>query len=219
MKNKTYIWSLPTRVFHSCLVVFILITYLSGDDDYLKLHAVFGYGIGVLILFRLLWGKIGPQYSNFKDFNFSLKKAMSFSKDVLLRKDKTIYAGHNPAASFVLYFLLITIGFVVLSGLLALGEEANRGYFKFLKTSIFEDIHEYIANFMLIIIAIHISGVLIDRFLHKEHGTLKSIVFGYKNIDKDDVILSFKQKIISFLFLALMLFIMYLTSTDFDHLF
>lgn len=216
---KTYIWSLPTRVFHSCLVLFIVITFLSGDDDYLKLHAVFGYGIGILILYRLLWGKIGPQYSNFKDFNFSLKKAISFSRDILLRKDKTIYAGHNPAASFVLYFLLITIGFVVLSGLLALGEEANRGYFKFLKTSIFEDVHELIANFMLVIIAIHISGVLIDRFLHKEHGTLKSIVFGYKNIEAQIVELSLKQKIVSFLFLALMLFIMYLTATDFDHLF
>lgn len=219
MNNKAYVWSLPTRVFHSCLVVFIVITFLSGDDDYLKIHAVFGYGIGVLILYRLLWGKIGPKYSNFKDFNFSLKKAISFSKDILLRKDKTIYAGHNPAASFVLYFLLITIGFVVLSGLLALGEEPNKGYFKFLNTSIFEDIHELIANFMLLVIAIHISGVLMDRFLHKEHGTLKSIVFGYKNVDKESVILSLKQKIISFLFLALMLFIMYLTATDFYHLF
>ena len=216
---KTYIWSLPTRIFHSCLVLFIVITYISGDDDYLKIHSVFGYGIGVLILFRLLWGKMGPKYSNFKDFNFSFKKALTYSRDIFLKKDTKIYAGHNPAASFVLYFLLITIGFVVLSGLLALGEEPNRGYFKFLNTSIFEDIHELIANFMLFVIAIHITGVLLDRFLHKEHGTLKSIVFGYKNIGKESVVLSLKQKIVSFLFLCLMLFIMYLTSTDFDHLF
>ena len=216
---KTYIWSLPTRVFHSCLVLFIIITYISGDDDYLKIHSVFGYAIGVLILFRLLWGKIGPKYSNFKDFNFSFKKALSYSIDILLQKDNKIYPGHNPAASFVLYFLLITIGFVVLTGLLALGEGPNKGYFKFLNTSIFEDIHEIIAGFMLFVIAIHISGVLLDRFLHKEHGTLKSIVYGYKNIGEESVILSFKQKIISFLFLCLMLFIMYLAATDFDHLF
>ncbi|NQY24296.1 MAG: cytochrome b/b6 domain-containing protein [Campylobacteraceae bacterium] len=216
---KTYIWSLPTRVFHSCLVLFIVITYISGDDDYLKIHSVFGYGIGVLILFRLLWGKIGPKYSNFKDFNLSFKEALNYSKDILLKKDTKIYAGHNPAASFVLYFLLITIGIVVLTGLLALGEEPNKGYFKFLNTSIFEDIHEIIANLMLILIAVHISGVLLDRFLHKEHGTLQSIVFGYKNISGESVVLSFKQKIVSFLFFCLMLFIMYLTATDFDHLF
>ncbi len=216
---KTYIWSLPTRIFHSCLVLFIVITYISGDDDYLKIHSVFGYGIGVLILSRLLWGKIGPKYSNFKDFNFSFKKAFSYSLDILLKKDNKIYAGHNPAASFVLYFLLITIGFVVLTGLLALGEEPNKGYFKFLNTSIFEDIHEIIANFMLILIAVHISGVLLDRYLHKEHGTLKSILFGYKNVEEENVVLSLKQKIVSFLFLCLMLFIMYLTATDFDHLF
>ncbi|PHR73484.1 MAG: cytochrome B [Arcobacter sp.] len=216
---KTYIWSLPTRIFHCCLVLFIVITYISGDDDYLKIHSVFGYGIGVLILFRLLWGKMGPKYSNFKDFNFSFKKAFSYSLDIFLKKDNKIYAGHNPAASFVLYFLLITIGFVVLSGLLALGEEPNKGYFKFLNTSIFEDIHEIIANFMLIIIAVHISGVLLDRYLHKEHGTLKSILFGYKNVEEENVVLTLKQKIVSFLFLCLMLFIMYLTATDFDHLF
>ena len=108
---------------------------------------------------------------------------------------------------------------MVLTGLLALGEEPNKGYFKFLNTSIFEDIHEIIANLMLILIAVHISGVLLDRFLHKEHGTLQSIVFGYKNISGESVVLSFKQKIVSFLFFCLMLFIMYLTATDFDHLF
>lgn len=216
---KTYIWTLPTRVFHSCLVIFTLIAFISADDDYLKIHSVFGYAIGVLILFRLLWGKIGPKYSNFKDFNFSFKKVIIFFKDFLFRKEHTSYAGHNPAASFVLYILLISLGFAVLSGLLALGEVADKGYFKFLKTSFFEDIHEFLSYLTLVFIFMHISGVVIDNFLDKKTGTLKSIVYGYKNIDAKDVKLSLKQKIIASLFLMLMLFIMYLTATDFDHLF
>lgn len=215
---KTYIWTLPTRVFHSCLVIFTIITFLSADDDFLKLHSIFGYGIGILILFRLTWGKMGPKYSNFKDFNFSIRKVLTFSKDLLLNKNHKTYAGHNPAASFILFCLIISLGFAVLSGLLALGE-ADKGYFKFLETSFFEDIHEFLSYLTLVFIFIHISGVIIDNFLHKKVGTLKSIINGYKNVDVQNIKLNFKQKIVSLLFFFLMLFIMYLTATDFDHLF
>lgn len=48
---RTYIWSLPTRIFHWSLVVFMIIVWLSADDDFLQIHSAFGYTITVLIIF------------------------------------------------------------------------------------------------------------------------------------------------------------------------
>lgn len=216
---KAYIWTLPTRIFHTSLVILTLIAFLSADDDFLKLHSIVGYGIGVLIIFRIFWGLTGPKYSNFKDFNFSIKKAFEFIKNQLLFKKDKIYAGHNPAASLVLFIIIILMGLVVFSGMLNLGEEANKGYFKFLNTSIFEDIHEFLANFILFFIFLHISGVLIHHLLHKKDNTLKSILYGYKNLEAQNVNLTIKQKLLSFFFFLLFFEIIYLAYSGLDHLY
>ena len=66
--EKSYIWSLPTRVFHSLFAVFILLVFLTDDDKLLNYHAVIGYAILILLIFRVCWGFFGPKYSRFKDF-------------------------------------------------------------------------------------------------------------------------------------------------------
>ena len=67
--QKSYIWSLPTRVFHALFVIFILLVFLSAQEDqWLNIHAVIGYAVLILVLFRICWGFFGPKYSLFKDF-------------------------------------------------------------------------------------------------------------------------------------------------------
>ena len=61
--KKSYIWSLPTRVFHLLFALFILIAFLTDDDKLLKYHAIAGYSILILLVFRVYWGYFGPKYS------------------------------------------------------------------------------------------------------------------------------------------------------------
>jgi len=215
---STYTWGFPTRIFHLFLVLFIIIAWISADDDYLQIHSAFGYAIGVLILFRLTWGVIGPKYSHFKDFNFSIKKAFDFSKNVFNNHEK--HLGHNPAASLVLFTLLIVILFIVITGVLALGAQDAKGVFaslnltSFKELELFEELHEISANVMLVLIGAHLSGLLLDWFFHKEEGTLLSIVKGSKNIKGEDAKINFFQAIIAFLFFVLMLMSLYFTFTN-----
>lgn len=52
--EKSYIWSLPTRVFHALFAVFILLAFLTGDEDNLLLfHAIIGYAIFILLFLEL----------------------------------------------------------------------------------------------------------------------------------------------------------------------
>ncbi len=64
-------WDPLVRIFHWSLVASFTVAYLSGEGEVLGLHAWSGYIIGGLILFRLLWGVVGPRYARFTDFVFT----------------------------------------------------------------------------------------------------------------------------------------------------
>ena len=98
--KKSYIWSLPTRIFHALFAVFILIAFLTDDDKLLNYHAVIGYSVLILLLFRFIWGFMGPKYSRFKDFPTGKKDVKEFLGNIFEENQK--YLGHNPLASYVM---------------------------------------------------------------------------------------------------------------------
>ncbi len=219
---QTYIWGLPTRIFHFSLVIFIIVAWISADDDYLQLHSAFGYAIGVLIIFRLIWGLIGPKYSHFRDFNFSIKKAIDFSKNILSPNNEK-HLGHNPVAAFVLFTLLIIIFMVVITGVLTLGAQDEKGVFRglystfFKDLELFEELHEIFANIMLTFIAMHLAGLLTDWLLHRKDETLKSILTGYKKIDGQGAKINIIQSIIAIIFFILTSFTFYFTFANISY--
>ena len=217
---RTYIWSLPTRIFHWSLVVFMIITWLSADDDFLQIHSAFGYAIAVLIIFRLLWGVFGPKFSRFSDFNFKLDKVLEFIRDLLSFKRKKKYLGHNPISSIIMFLMIISTFIITITGILALGIQEAKGYFAFLNQTflkeleLFEELHEFSANILLLFIFIHLSGVLTDRLIHKEDETLKSIITGYKNLEGHNIKLTIFQILIAFAFFILTILVIYFTLTN-----
>ncbi len=219
--QKSYIWSLPTRVFHLLFALLILFAFLSDDDKYLKYHSTIGYAILILLVFRFCWGFIGPKYSLFKDFPIGIKNVKEFLLNIFSQEQK--YIGHNPLASYAMFGMLIVTFLAIITGILTYGVEEGKGIASFLNSSMFrkmeffKDIHEFFANLLLFLIAAHILGVLSDRFLHKKYETLNSIVTGFKVTQKDESIkLNIFQKLfaifIAILFVAFLAFVLYKPS-------
>jgi len=184
---KAYIWTLPTRIFHWMLVFYILLMFITSEEEnLLDYHAAFGYGIIILILFRLLWGVMGSRYSRFCQWPLSIKEAIGFVRS--LPNPKKYYAGHNPAASFVMLGIILVILLANISGVLAYGIQEGKGLFAWLngtffkEMELFEEIHELFSTLLLLLIGAHLGGITVDYFLHKKSGTLSSIFSGYKNI-------------------------------------
>ncbi len=205
--QKSYIWPLPTRIFHWLLVLYIAVAFLSSDIEWLlPLHSAVGYGVGVLILFRIVWGFIGPIYSRFSDWSLSIQEAIEFTTSLL--HPKKHYPGHNPAASFVILGIIIIALLSVITGVLTYGIQEGRGVLAFLHSpyfkemEVFEEVHEFFTTLLLILVAIHIAGVVVDTILHKEIKTLRSMIDGYKNIKAQDVKLNTLQKVVATLFLT-----------------
>lgn len=199
--KKSYIWSVPTRVFHWLFVLFVLLAFLTDDEDrLLNYHVIVGYGILILLVFRGFWGLFGPKYSLFKDFPVSLQKAKDFIKNIFDNKQK--YIGHNPLASFVLIAMLIVAFLTVISGILLFGIQEGKGILAFLNTpyfkemKLFKEIHELLSNLFIALIVAHVSGVIVDRLLHKKDETLNSIMTGYKvTLEDESIKLNVYQKI------------------------
>lgn len=214
--KKSYIWSLPTRVFHWLFVVCILLAFITAEEDrLLNYHVIIGYIVLILLLFRLVWGVFGTKYSRFKDFPLSMKNAKEFIFNIFNKEQK--FVGHNPLASYVMIAMFITVFLIIVSGIFTLGIQEGKGIFSslnltfFKNMELFEESHEVLATFLIILIISHLGGIVFDRLLHSKHETLQSIFTGYKRTKKDESVqLNLFQKSIVLLFVILfVLFMVY----------
>ena len=203
---KTYIWTLPTRLFHWLLAISFAAAYLSGgEEENLSLHAAFGSLIGTLVLFRIIQGFTGPRYARFRDFPVSPTSIRSFIGNMKL--SKAAHPGHNPLASVIMLCIMVTALISALSGMLIFasgdtgifGFRINPGFDK----DVFGEFHEIVVNIFLILVGIHLTGILADTLFHRENGTICSIFTGYKNIEAQEARLTASQKIFSVLWFAI----------------
>ncbi len=216
--TRLYVWSLPIRLFHTLLVIFAGLVFISAEfDNLLEYHAIVGFVIASLFIFRIGWGFLDVKYSNFKDFNFNLKDLQEYIFNIFGNKKQ--YTGHNPASSWAIMAMII-LGLVsVLSGMVVYGTQEGMGILSFLNISLFkdmdlfEDIHELFANAFMVVIFAHIAGVLLDRFLHNSKA-VESMITGYKDGDKESLELTIFQKLFGILWIGLSIFLLvYLLMT------
>lgn len=200
--KRVYVWTLPSRLFHALLVSLIVGVWIASlESRWLSWHVALGSGIALLLLFRIIWGVMGPKYSRFSDFEFKISRLKEYLLTIF--HPSRHFVGHNPAASYVMIAILITIALAVISGMVAYGVTENRGILsllhagQFRNMKLFEEMHELFVNLLWVLIGAHIAGVLADRFLHSSNGILTSIVGGHKNFEGENAVLSFFQKVVA----------------------
>ncbi len=184
-QTQIRIWDLPLRIFHWSLVACFLIAYIT-EDDFMTVHSYAGYTILGLLTFRLIWGFIGSKHARFSDFICSPSMTLAYLKDVLSCQAKR-YLGHNPAGGAMVLALLISLLITTITGLAAFATEEGLGPLVSLMDMtpnyIFdaaEDLHEFFANFTLVLIIFHIVGVAVTSLSHKEN-LIRAMITGYKN--------------------------------------
>jgi len=204
---KTLIWTLPTRIFHWLLALGFTTTYILGDfEEIINFHFAFGAFVSVLILFRLLFGFIGPKYSNFRDFPIGLNHQKAFIKNYF---SKNNYIGHNPAAALVMLTILLIGLLCGISGYL-LTVDGNSILNMIGNNELLEDMHEVLANVFLGLVIMHLLGVLSDAVFHWKTGTLTSIFDGYKNVEAENAKLNIFQMAFSVLWFVIPFIFFYL---------
>jgi cytochrome b len=102
--KQTMVWDLFVRIFHWLLVVFFFLAYATGDGKG-PLHRYIGTLVLLLVMARIYWGFFGSKYALFKNFMCAPRKAIAYVK-TLCTGTPPHYTGHNPAAAWMILFLL-----------------------------------------------------------------------------------------------------------------
>jgi len=175
------VWDILLRVFHWGLVFFFLFAFIT-EDDWPTLHVQAGYAVSFLIGFRLLWGVVGTRYARFSTFVKSPAVMLIYLKGMLSLK-VSHYLGHNPLAAAMVIALLACITLVSLTGMMIIASEGHGPlagtFFSSWSGDWLEDVHEFFANFTLLMVAVHVSGVLLSSLLEREN-LVKAMVTGRK---------------------------------------
>jgi len=201
MSHEVKVWDPLVRIFHWSLVLFFTIAYLSGEDESI-IHIYSGYVVLGLITFRVFWGLIGPKYARFSNFVHGPKYVIRYFKGLLTGSAKR-YLGHNPLGGVMVVALLISLFMVSVSGLKlyaveeGLGPLAAGNNISLISSAyadsdekheddehdqgeeFWEEIHEFFANFTVLLVILHVAGVIISGYLHKEN-LVKAMISGRK---------------------------------------
>ena len=183
--NEINVWDLPLRVFHWLLAAGFLIAYVT-EDELLSVHVGAGYLIVGLLLFRLIWGFFGSRYARFSNFVCTPRQSIRYIKALLTLKGKR-HIGHNPAGAAMIVLLLISLTAACITGFAVYGAEQAAGPFAAIGSryeKLWEEMHEFFANFTLILVALHVLGVLTESYIHKEN-LIKAMWNGRKKTDSD----------------------------------
>lgn len=125
MSMKTIrVWDLPTRLFHWGLAAAVGSAFISVKigGNAMIWHSRFGYIALALILFRLVWGVVGPVYARFAQFVKGPSTVL-----VAIRGRAEPQLGHNPLGALSVIALLLAFGLQASLGLFTTDEIAFDG--------------------------------------------------------------------------------------------
>jgi cytochrome b len=158
--RRVLVWDAPVRVFHWLMVFSFAGAYLTAESERWRLvHVTLGYTMVGLVAFRIVWGLVGTRYARFSNFVRGPAAIANYVRG-LVRGRPEHHVGHNPAGALAIVALLVSTMVVSATGWAAyveLGGEA------------LEELHEVVANAMLAIVVVHVAGVLMASWLHRDN--------------------------------------------------
>ncbi len=164
------VWDLPLRLFHWLLALSFAAAYLTAElDDWRLLHVTLGYTVAGLVLFRLLWGIWGTHYARFSNFVRGPQAVTAYLRSLLTGRPDH-YTGHNPAGAVAIVLMLALALLLTAAGWLLYTERVGEWM---------EEVHELLANLLLMVVLVHIAAVLLSSRLHGEN-LARAMLTGHK---------------------------------------
>lgn len=195
MNKKTgyvFVWPISTRLIHWMMAISFTSAFVTSFYEHLlHEHVALGFIFMIIIVYRIVWGIIGPRYATFNTFKLKPSELKHYFIEKIENRWRKIPAGHNPASSWYTVWAIIVGTIIAVSGLFLYGIQEAKGIFRFLNDEytqhifLLEWIHEYASYLFFAWVIIHITGVLIEHFWHRT-GMVFAMITGYKKTEGED---------------------------------
>lgn len=189
--SKTKIWDLGLRLFHWSLAFCVICAWYLGEfgPNVMTLHFYFGYAVIGLLVFRVVWGLVGPAPARFVNFIYGPRTLFSYLRTLPQRKP-SYWPGHNPVGALSVFALLGVLMLQVGTGLFAdpddyinVGPLADQVSRETRRTATW--IHEMSAYAVLGLVALHLSAIAFYRRF-KGEDLITPMITGWKWVRRKD---------------------------------
>lgn len=150
--RATLVWDPLVRIIHWGVALSIVVnSFVDGEQE---VHEWVGFAALGLVGVRLLWGVIGSRPARFTAFPPNPIAALSHLR-AMLQGERVIHLSHNPLGALMVYNIWTTIIVIGATGYMM-------GTMRFFGVGWVEEVHEIAYNWLVISIALHVGGVVLD---------------------------------------------------------
>ena len=151
------LWDAPVRLLHALMALSLAGAWLTAEaDGWRAVHISFGFTLAGAMALRLLWGFVGTRPARFGSFLRGPAAVVTHLRELLAGRAGP-HAGHNPAGGWAVLALLT-------AGLAAAGS----GWLAWQGGDTWEELHEAVANGLLLLAGVHVAAVVVTGWLSRD---------------------------------------------------
>lgn len=185
------LWDPALRAFHWLLAFFVIAAWVLGKfgPANMWLHFWCGYAVAGLLVFRLIWGFVGPEPARFRHFLTGPGKMLRYARG-MFRRVPSYWPGHNPLGALSVIAMLLVLAAQVGSGLVSdpddfinVGPLAGQVSQATSRAAV--GWHNLGAVLILALVLLHVGVILFYRFWKRE-DLVRPMLTGWKLVRRDD---------------------------------
>lgn len=181
---RSYVWDVPTRVFHWAIVVLLGFSWWCAETERMEWHYKSGLTLCLLVLFRIVWGFVGSSTAQFARF---VRRPRAVWRYLRPRgtESQAEPLGHNPLGGWSVLVLLGLLTVQIVTGLFAVDLDGlDSGPLSYLvdfdQGRIAAQVHEISFNVLLAVSGIHVLAILFYLVVRRRN-LIGRMILGYEN--------------------------------------
>lgn len=184
--HRTKVWDPVTRIWHWALALSVVVGWCIGEFrsfSTIQWHFYFGYAIGVLIVFRVGWGFVGPAPIRHRTLLAGLRDTPGYLRRLPIREPSGT-PGHNPLGSVSVIALILALAIQVASGLFSEDDGLFSGgplsgEVPGAMVRQMTEIHNIGAKVILTLVVLHLCAIAF-YWIYKKENLVSAMITGWK---------------------------------------
>jgi cytochrome b len=188
------VWDPLVRAVHWVLAAAVIVDWFT--DEPLWMHTWLGYLALALVVLRIVWGFVGSEHARFVSFVRGPQLVFDYLAG-LVRFSSKRYLGHSPAGGAMIVALLIMIAATAGTGMANLAADRGKGPLASVIAKVerpprvpgqrrppllMKQVHETVANITIALVVLHVLGVGLASFAHREN-LVRAMITGRKRAE------------------------------------